>query len=174
MNDVEASARRNTVFASPPDDPRARRPVDAVQLAAALVVVLLLAWAHRSGTDLDRRVFDFVSDGLPGWISGTFTLVFIIGVALFGDGRHAVVRDMLLAGAITIVAAAVASQLAGPEWPDIIPELFERDGFPSYPVVRLSAVVAVLFVVQPYLSLPMRKVGRRMMSAMTIAALVMT
>lgn len=178
MNDVEESASRNAVFASPPDDPRASRPVDAFQLAAALIVVLLLAWAYRSDTDVDRRVFDFLSDGVPGWITGTFTVVFIIGglyalgliigIALFGDGRRAVVRDMMLAAATAFVVSPAAAQLAGPEWPDIIPELIERDGFPSYPVVRLGMVVAVLFVVQPYLSLPMRKVGHRVMLAMTI------
>jgi len=183
-NGAEPSGTRNQVFAAPPDDPRARRPADAVELVTALIVLLLLAWAYRSNTDVDRRVLEFLSGDLPGWLSGTFTIVFIIpglyavgliiGIAFFGHGRHALVRDMVLAVALTLLASAGAAGLTGPEWPDILPELLERDGFPSYPVVRLSTVVAVLFVAHPYLSLPMRKVGRRLMWAMAIAAVVMS
>ncbi|MFW2381913.1 MAG: hypothetical protein ACN4GZ_09160, partial [Acidimicrobiales bacterium] len=175
---------RNTVFAAPPDDPRSRRAADVFLLVGSSVAVLLGAWAHRSSTDVDQRVLEFFSGGLPGWVSGTFTIVFIagglyavgliLGIAAFGGGRHALVRDMVLAVAITLLVAVGGAQLGGSEWPDILPELLERDGFPSYPVVRLSTVVAVLAVAHPYLSSPMRKVGRRVVVAMTIAALVMS
>jgi hypothetical protein len=54
---------------------------------------------------------------------------------------------MVLAALAAFRGAAGAAQLAGPEWPDIIPELVERDGFPSYPVVRLSVAVAIVIVI---------------------------
>lgn len=175
---TKSPSARNAVFAAPPDDPRTRRPADVTLLVGSLLVLLLGAWAYRSGTDVDQRVFEFFADGLPGWVSGVFTIVFIfggmyklaliIGIAVFGHGRHALVRDMVLAALASLVAAAAGAQLAGPEWPDVLPELIERNGLPSFPVVRLSAVVAVLIVAHPYLSLPMRKVGRRVAAAMTI------
>ncbi len=175
---------RNTVFAAEAEDPRARRPADAVELVVSSVVLLLAAWAYGSNTELDGRVLEFFSGGLPGWLSATLTIVFIVGglyaiglvlgILLFGKGRRAIARDMFLAPVLATVVATGMSQLAGSEWPDIIPELLERDGVPSYPVVRLSFAVAIITVANPYLSVPMRSVGRRMLWAMTIAALVMS
>ncbi|MDH4118055.1 MAG: flippase-like domain-containing protein, partial [Acidimicrobiia bacterium] len=53
-------------------------------------------------------------------------------------------------------------------------EVLERNGFPSYPVSRLAMTVAAIRVVGPYLSVPMRKVGHRLVFAMSISALVMS
>ena len=83
-------------------------------------------------------------------------------------------RDMLIAAAMAAVSVIGLAYLGGPEFPDFIPELLERDGFPSYPVGRLTVAVAVLAVAGPYLSLPMRRVGQRLTIAMAIAALIMT
>ena len=125
-----------------------------------------------------------MSGDLPGWLTGTATIVFIlgglytvgliVGIAFFGHGRGAIVRDMLVAAAMAAVSVIGLAYLGGPEFPDFIPELLERDGFPSYPVGRLTVAVAVLAVAGPYLSLPMRRVGQRLTIAMAIAALIMT
>jgi uncharacterized membrane protein YbhN (UPF0104 family) len=179
----ESVLQHNTVFAAPADDPRARRPIDAAVLAIGVLVVLLMAWSYRRRSDVDQRVIDFVRDGIPGWISGTATIVFIlgglygvglvIGIAIFGRGRRAIVRDMLLAMVTTFVALVALSYLAGPEFPDFIPELLERDGRPSYPVTRLAMSVAIISVVGPFLTVPMRKIGQRLIVSMAFAALIM-
>ena len=114
---------RNQVFAAPADDPRARRPADVATLLASLVVVLLLAWTHRGRSDFDSRILEFLADGVPGWIDGIATIVFIlgaiyalglvIGIALFARDRWALVRDMLTGLVLTFVAVIAASYLAG-------------------------------------------------------------
>lgn len=170
-------------FAAPADDPRARRPVDVVLLISSVLAVAVLAWSHRSRRGLDTRVRDFFVDGVPDWISGTGTIVFIlgglyalglvVGIAVFGSGRGALVRDMVMALALTYGAALVTAYLAGPEFPDFVPELIERGGYPSFPVTRLAATVAVISVTGPFLSAPMRKIGGRLLMAMSVSSVVM-
>ncbi len=180
---LRVTAGRNVIFAAPPDVPRARRPVDVAILAGTVLVGFLLGWYHRAGGDLDVRVLEFVDGGLPGWISGVATIVFLLGglysgvliagIALFGNGRAAVARDMILAAALSFGFAVVGSYAAGPEFPDLLPE-FRDIGFPSFPVIRLAMAVAAIRVAGPYLSVPMRKVGHRLIVVMAISALVMS
>lgn len=175
---------RNVFFAAPADDPRARRPIDVAVVAVSTVLVLLLAWAHRSRGELDTRVIEFFGDGLPGWMSGIATVVFVLGglyvaaliagIWVFGHGRGAIVRDMLLAQVVAFAAVVAASYLGGPEFPDFLPEILERDGFPSFPVARLAIAVAAIRVSGPYLSVPMRRVGHRLILAMSASALVLS
>jgi uncharacterized membrane protein YbhN (UPF0104 family)/tRNA A-37 threonylcarbamoyl transferase component Bud32 len=175
---------RNPFFAAPADDPRARRPIDVAILVVSLVMIALLGWAHSARSELDTRIFGFFADGVPGWISGIATIGFILGglysialiagIALFGRGRAAIVRDMLLAEILCFVVIVAASYLTGPEFPDFFPELLERSGFPSFPVSRLAMAVAAIRVAGPYLSVPMRRVGHRIVVTTSVSAVVMS
>ena len=129
-------------------------------------------------------MLDLFAGQLPGWLSGVATIAFIvgglyvaglmIGILVLGKGRSAVARDMLLAAALGFAAAIAAAYLFGPEFPDVLPELAEREGFPSFPVVRLTIAVAAIRVAGPYLAVPMRRVGLRLVVAMSLAALVLS
>jgi len=184
VDEESATMVRNVVFAAPADDPRARRPADVATFIVSLLLTLIFAAVHRAQSDIDERVLEFVSGDKPSWLSGTATIVFIfgglytfgliVGIAVFGKGRGAVVRDMLVAAVLAVAAIVGLAYLGGPEFPDFIPELLERNGFPSYPVGRLTIAVAILSVAGPYLSLPMRRVGQRLTIAMAIAAVIMT
>lgn len=179
----KAVRARNVVFAAPRDDPRARRPADAAVLVFTALVVAAAGAIHRAGNDLDARVLRLFDGGLPGWISGTLTIGFLVGglfalallagVAVLGHGRGAVARDMLAAAALVALVASVLSGITGPEWPDVLPVWLERDGFPSYPVLDLSIAVAIVGVANPYLSLSMRRLGGRLLGLMAVAAIVM-
>lgn len=182
--DLGPDRPRNQVFSAPADDPRARRPIDLVALVVGLLVTLLAAWAHASGTDLDNRVLEYFGDGLPGWLSAVATVFFVVGglfplgllisIWLFGQGRGAIARDMVLAAAAALGIATAASVLTGPEWPDILPELIERSGSPSFPIIRLAVSVAILRVANPYLSVPMRTLSRRLLVPMAGSAIVLS
>ncbi len=175
---------RNVFFAAPADDPRARRPVDVAILVASLAVIVLSGWAHRGPSDFDSRLLDFFSAGVPGWLSGIATIVFllgsfyvlalIVGIAVFGRGRTAIARDMVLAELLVFAGIVLAAYLAGPEFPDLIPEFHEQTGTPSFPVARLAMMVAAVRVASPYLSVPMRSVGRRLVIATSASAIVLT
>ena len=120
---AEETTVRNVVFAAPADDPRARRPADVATLIVALLLTLVFAAVHRAKSDIDERVLDFLSGDLPDWLSGTATIVFItgglytlgliIGIAVFGKGRGAIVRDMLVAAALAGAAIIGLAYLGG-------------------------------------------------------------
>ncbi len=175
---------RNMIFAAPAEDPRARRPADAFVLAVCVLVALLAAWTHDAGSDLDQRALGLFSGRLPGWLSASMTFGFVLGglysfgllvaIAVFGRGRRAVARDMVFAVAIAFVLAVALSWLVGGRWPELLPELADRDGTPAYPVVRMAISFALLMVAGPYLSLPMRTIGRRLLLIMTVAAIVLS
>ena len=76
---AQQSPTWNLVFAATADDPRSRRPADAVSLVVSVPIVLVAGWAYASNTDTDRRILAFFAEGNPSWLSGVFTLVFILG-----------------------------------------------------------------------------------------------
>lgn len=182
-SEAEGARSRNVFFAAPSDDPRARRPVDGALLALSSIVVVLLGWHHRARGDLDKRTLGLFAGDLPGWLSGVATVVFvlgglyalalILGIALVGR-RYAVARDMALAVVLVFGLVVAAAYLAGPEFPDLVPELWERSGFPSYPVARLAMSVAAIRVAGPYLALPVRRIGFEITAAMSVAAVVLS
>lgn len=181
---IREDVNRNVFFAAPADDPRSRRPVDVAILVGSLIVMALTGWSHGAPSDVDVWVLEFFSDGVPGWVSGTATIVFlsgtfyvlamIVGIAIFGRGRLSISRDMVLAEVLAFIAIVAAAYLAGPEFPDLLPEFREPDGSPSFPVARLAMMVAAIRVASPYLSVPMRVVGRRLAIASSLSALVLT
>jgi uncharacterized membrane protein YbhN (UPF0104 family) len=178
------TATRNAVFAAPADDPRARRPIDAATLVVAGLVALLMAWSHRRRGDWDTSVLELFADGVPGWIraiadlvyllGGVYSVGLVIGIATFGRGRHALVRDLVFAAVASCGAVLAGAYVGGPELPDLFPDLVGRGSYPSYPVVRLAMLVAVVGVAGPFLSVPMRKIGRRLVVAVAASAIVMT
>ncbi|MFW2382913.1 MAG: lysylphosphatidylglycerol synthase transmembrane domain-containing protein [Acidimicrobiales bacterium] len=175
---------RNFFFAAPADDPRARRPADWFVLATCVVVVLLASWTHRAPSDFDARVLDYFSERLPGWLSATLAFSFALGalysfgllaaIFVFGKGRRAVARDMVYAVGLSLGVAILFSWLVGGQWPELIPEIAGRDGAESFPVLRLTLAFALVSVAGPYLSLPMRKVGRRLLAVMIVAAVMLS
>jgi uncharacterized membrane protein YbhN (UPF0104 family) len=175
---------RSFFFAAPAEDPRARRPADAFLLVVCVVVALLALWTHEAPSDFDVRFLDLVSDRLPGWISAIFAFAFALGglysagllvaVAIVGRDRPAVARDMVLAVALALGIALALSAIAGDGWPQLLPEVTSRSGTPPYPVVRLGISYALVTVAGPYLTLPMRLLGRRLMMVMAVSAVVLS
>jgi uncharacterized membrane protein YbhN (UPF0104 family) len=106
-------------------------------------------------------------------LGAVYSIGLLVAIALFGKGRRAVARDMALAVIVAFIAAVVAAWLVGDRWPQLVPEIIDPEGMPAYPVVRLSIAFSLISVAGPYLSLPMRKVGRRLLLAMIVAAIVM-
>ncbi|MDH4280922.1 MAG: hypothetical protein OEW83_22875, partial [Acidimicrobiia bacterium] len=145
---------------------------------------MLSLWTHRTPSEFDVRVLDALAGRLPGWLSATFAFGFALGglyslglliaIAVLGTARRAVARDMALAAALAAGVAVLLAWLAGGRFPDLLPEVSSGDGSPSYPVLRLSFAFALLTVAGPYLSLPMRTVGRRLLAVMVLSAVVLS
>lgn len=179
-----AGTARSILFAAPAADPRARRPVDAFLLVVCVVVALLALWTHRAPSDLDVRILDLVSDHLPGWMSAIFAFTFALGglysigllvaIAIFGRERRAIARDMALAVALAFGFTLALSVIGDGAWPQLLPELTDRIGTPPYPVARLVMSFALISVAGPYLTLPIRLLGQRLLIMMAVSAVVLS
>lgn len=170
-----------TAFAAPADDPRTRRPVDAAILTTSVVFVALLAWVHHERDEIDTDVLNLFGDGIPGWLDGVAGVTFAFGgiyaialtIGIATRRRWTILRDVLVAVGLTLAGLVVGALAGGPEFPDFLPELIEEDGYPSYPVPRLAIIVAVIVATDLSLTVPMRKLGRRIAVGVSIAGLVL-
>jgi uncharacterized membrane protein YbhN (UPF0104 family) len=173
-----STASVSRLFASSPDETRVRRTADGVLLFAAAVVLALGGWGSREEGGFDRWVGDIVDDA-PQWVRALSTATFVgSGLAIAAmvllvvlRSRWALVRDMSVALAVTVVGAIVGSRWVSGEWPDVLPEL--QSDTPSFPVIRIALLVAVLAAIRPSLTVPARTFGRWLVLAAVVASLVL-
>lgn len=167
------------VFASSPDEARVKRPADLALLILSVLVLALSGWAGEVGGGLERWVQD-IFGGAPNWIrtlaSAAFSLTGLAVLGLIGlvvrRSRWALVRDTVAVASVALVAAAVLSRWVSGEWPDLFPEFID-DGAPAFPVVRIALTVAVLLIVGPSLTAPLRRFERRVIGLVIVSALVL-
>jgi undecaprenyl-diphosphatase len=150
-------------------------------LVAAGVILFALARHVDDVTNTEQAIFEFFNT-LPGGLFSVFqtlyrlgtlwVLVLLVGATLL-TGRWRLGRALLVAGALAWAAARVIGQI-----------VVERQSFgrslsvitrsgptPSFPLVRLAVLVAVVSVARPYVSAPVRRVGQGLVVVMAFAAL---
>ena len=166
------------LFASAPPEPRARRPVDGLRAVAYALLFLSAAVLSQIGEDLDRSLSDALTS-FPGflrllWLGGfwlaiawSVTLLVIaafrqrVPLALSGLGGAG------LAIAMSLVAGAIVTDQAG----DVITRLFDPGQPPVFPLAALAVTSAVIAVMAPYLTLPLRRFGRVLVAAQMVGSL---
>ena len=166
------------LFASSSDETRVRRTADVALLFAASIGFALLGWASGTDGDLDRWVTD-IFDGAPQWMRALATAAFsasglavlAVVVLVVQRSRWALVRDMAAALGVTVVGAIVSSGWVSSEWPDFVPEITKDT--PSFPVIRIALLVALLATIRPSLTVPVRTFGRWLVLSAVLASLVL-
>jgi glycosyltransferase 2 family protein len=180
---LDAPAVTAQLFASDRHAPRRRRPNDVVVLVASCLVLVLLVWAALIGAiPVDQRISTAltVDDGLIrslAWVAYSLTGLYALGLltatfARSGRGRG-VVRDVVLSTALVSIGALLASVATGEEWPDVLPELFDHTSAPTFPAFRVALVVTIVGIQGPYLTLPVRRIGRWAIGAAAVATLLL-
>lgn len=157
-----------------------RRPGDAIQLALAVLLLLVLGLRAPDSTQLGRDLFALVND-LPDAASGFFRVLYALGgvwIVLVAAGLAAVgrrfrlARDVLIAG---LGAWAVASVLAvlidGQGVGDAVDAVIRTGSGPSFPLVRAATVLSLVVVAAPYLNRPMRRLGAAAVSVVSLAGM---
>mgnify|MGYP000320036362 CR=1 FL=1 len=66
-----------------------------------------------------------------------------------------------------------AGRLATGAWPDVLPEWIDHVGRQAYPTLRPANVVAVVMVISPYLTHPVRMLGRWIMGAAAVTPIML-
>lgn len=168
-------------FGPASEEPYRRRTTDYVRVVVAVLVIVATALHEGDPTQAERDLFTFFN-GLPNDLRSLFSTVYGVGalwalalvaVAAFVARRRRLARDMLIAG----VAAWAIGRLLGALVVDHaglgegIKVLTRIDSSPSFPVVPLAVITAVLCTAAPYVMRPVRRAGQLLVLALALAAL---
>ena len=156
------------IFSSAPDAPRARRPTDGVLLALAILGAIALSFPAPGPTALDTAVANLVAQlpGLVGWfweISYDLLIIWslcLLLLALFAHGRKRLFLYEVLAVALALGFAILASSASGTDPSTSLEGLFNSTSPPIYLATRIAVATAVIVTASPDLARPWRLIGR--------------
>jgi glycosyltransferase 2 family protein len=152
------------LFATPADEPRARRASDVIALLGAAVLLGVLSFAAVPSPGFASAVAAFL-DALPdfldsGWqFTSDLLVLFTIGllIATVVRRRWSIARD---AGVAVLVAAAVwllVGRIVEGSWPPIWDSVRASEPPSWYPSPRIAIVGAAVLTVSPHLARPVRR-----------------
>lgn len=174
-----AGASRNRaglkLFATPANEPRARRASDALQLAGAAVGLALLGWTALPPAGFLRAVDTFLLSW-PTFLHGLWQvaldLLALAAVAVAAASmvrrRWSLVRDLALAALVAVAIALLAGRIVEGSWPAVWDALRASEPPAWFPSQRIAVPGAVLAAANPYLSLPMRRTLRRLLGVAVV------
>jgi uncharacterized membrane protein YbhN (UPF0104 family)/tRNA A-37 threonylcarbamoyl transferase component Bud32 len=180
---TESLRWRDRLFRRAREQQFQRRTSDWLRLVAGIVI--LVAAAEHSGdvTPSERAVYDFFAS-VPDQLNAVFVALYrlgalwavglVVAAALVGR-RVRLGRDLFMAGALAWLSARLVGELV------VAHENFGRsfriatgfDSAPQFPAVRVAVVVAVIAAAAPYVTRPTRIVGRALVLALALAALIL-
>ncbi len=172
---------RGRAFGPASELPYRRRTSDRIRVVVA-IVLMALAIAHQDGVNTsEHALFDFFN-GLPDALAPVFEFLYRFGalwalglvvVAALVARRWRLARDMAIAGLVAWFSARLIGLIVvgSSSVMDGINYASRFDETPSFPVVRLAVIVAVIAVASPYLTRPTRRIGQLLILTLAVAAL---
>lgn len=156
-----------------------RRPRDFVTTAlGALLALWAMANVDRPPR-WERAFVEFVQSS-PDWVETLLSLGYllslvyalvVLGALVFGGPeRREALRDLVIVTLGSLTLVVLVSLLINGAWPYVIPEIDLQDPVPRFPVTRVAMVTAMLVVVDPYLTRPLRRFGWVAITATAVAA----
>jgi uncharacterized protein (TIRG00374 family) len=150
------------------EQPRVRRAADVTRIVIGVLVFLFAARQYNGIDDPNAAMAEWLTT-VPGWVDGTLNVIYGVGliytiglvivIGLQWRTRWDALRDMILAALTTGFLVVFFVRIIDGEWPRVIPELGLADPAPQYPIFRVATVVAILLVVSPHLTRPLRRLG---------------
>jgi uncharacterized protein (TIRG00374 family) len=178
---VRAPARGLRIYSSIAGAARARRPTDILLLVAGVLILLALWWPAPGPTTIDTD-----ATNLLGHLRGFWQLVWdisfasviiwpalLVVIVLFSRGRRRLLVDFLLSLIVAAVIALTISRLAGSSLSDVISALGSAGPPEVYMTGRIALATAVIVTASPYLSRPLRVLGRIVLLLGAIAAVAL-
>ncbi len=168
------------LFATPRDEPRARRASDVIALVTAGTTLALIGFAAVPQPGFGESVDRFLSsvpdvlDALWQLLSdGLILLAVLLVIGAAARQRWSIVRDQVLAMAVAVVVWLLAGRVVGGSWPDAWETLRAAAPPPSFPAPRIALPAAVIITTSPHLALPARRFGRRMIGLAMVAVTIL-
>jgi uncharacterized protein (TIRG00374 family) len=116
----------------------------------------------------DLAFANLVQSG-PAWVNTLLeigyglSLIYLLVVigALFAGGRERrpALRDLVIVALGAAALVVLLSFVINGEWPYVLPEIGLDNPAPRFPVLRVAMVTAVLLVVGPHVTRPLRRFG---------------
>ena len=168
---------RLELFASGPNDPRARRPIDWIRSAVSLITLVVFAVLADIGDDLDSQSSAVLLQFPPSlrvvWLvlfwCGLAWALTLFCFALFGK-RDVLAFEVLAASVLALAICTVVAIIVTDDASRVLTEMFDTDGPPTFPPAALAMTTAVISTVAPYITLPFRRFGRALMVGQLLAA----
>jgi len=149
-----------------------------VVVAAGGLALLISHAGHPTRTE--QTLFEFFNS-LPSTLKPLFELLYGLGLlwavgllatAAFIARRWRLAGTMLLTAGLTwLVGRLIAGLVSGASLSDSVDAILHLDKTPSFPLVRLAIVVAVVASASPYLTRPVRRLGQVLVLFLTLAAM---
>ncbi|MDH3755806.1 MAG: hypothetical protein OEU32_18240, partial [Acidimicrobiia bacterium] len=157
-----------------------RRATDAVLLALAAGLLGWTVWRADPASQLDVRFGD-AFQGIPSFFDPLWQvsvdLVMVWCVVLVGGAlltrRFRLFLQLILAAVVALGAASLVGRLALSDWPDLPETLWDDDGPPIYPAVRLALVTAMATTASPVLTRPFRFLSRSLLAVAAIGVIAL-
>jgi uncharacterized membrane protein YbhN (UPF0104 family)/membrane-associated phospholipid phosphatase len=163
-----AAPEHRTRFLTPVDAVRPeRRPSDFVALAIGAVGVVLAGMWAQSSNNLDTNLFKVINglpnsfDGLANAFAflGSIWFVGIVVVALLVGRWSLAARDAAIGGGGAWLLARGFNALFGTRSAHSLGITVRTGSGPSFPVAAVATATALVIVLSPYLTRPLRRVG---------------
>jgi undecaprenyl-diphosphatase len=175
---VRALPRRT--FGPASEEPYRRRTSDWVRVVLAIAAIAVLVAYHDNPSAADQDLFRFFN-GLPDELqpffealywAGTLWTVLILAAASLIARRWRLARDLFLAGLVAgAVAGVMANVIDAQPLSDVFDEVTRLGNAPSFPLVRLAIVTAVVSAASPYVTRPTRWLGRFLVLVLGLSAM---
>ncbi|MGZ6962620.1 MAG: lysylphosphatidylglycerol synthase domain-containing protein [Acidimicrobiia bacterium] len=172
---------RGRAFGPASELPYRRRTSDWIRVGVALLLMAVVI-AHEGHENTSEESLFRLVNGLPNALEPLFQILYRFG-ALWAVGlvviaalvarRWRLARDMAIAGLSAWFLGRVIGEIVvgNSSIMDGIDYARRVDSTPSFPLVRLAIIVAVIAVASPYLTRPMRRLGQLLILLMAFAAL---
>ncbi len=167
-------------FGPASEEPYRRRTSDWVRVVVAVVAVALLIAYHENPSDANLSLFRFFN-GLPDdlapffktlYWAGTLWPLLVVTAAALVARRWRLARDLMVAGLLAwLVARVLAGLVDDQSLSDVFHEVTRLGRSPSFPMVRLAIVTAIVSAGSPYVTRPTRRLGHVLVAALALAAM---
>ena len=161
----QAGGHHVGLFASARDEPRLRRPLDAITLAGGLGLLAVFAvWAQPTRS-FERSLTDAVTTW-PGWLSNVWVIAYdILSLVAVGCVAATAVRrrwplvvQCLVSGVAAAALIPLVARVASGEWASLT-ETFGLGDSVAWPAAGITIACAVLLALADDVTTPARKAG---------------
>jgi glycosyltransferase 2 family protein len=159
--------------------PRVRRTSDVFNAVLGLLLIVWVVLGIDSVAAWEQALIDLAQSG-PQWVTSLFrfgyalSLVYVLGllVALIAGGkeRRLALRDLVMAAVGSAGVVVLLTLTISDVWPYVLPEIGLENPVPRFPDLRVALVSAVLLVVGPHVTRPLRRFGWFVIAATAVGS----